>query len=203
MATVNLVNILTNTAGFLMNQKDIAFYEATSYPDEDMFSKIGINTNQLLFGAFSQAKEIFAGGKLMEEGGTLASVVNGVSSFVTATAIKYINVDRTSQIMRHPAENKELVADHVIFNPKTILAEIAMPSYLYESVYDEIEDYFLRKKEVVVLTKLKSFKNMYVTKMPHAVNPKNIDRPSIIITLEEALFSRNVIPKDPENGGTI
>ena len=74
---------------------------------------------------------------------------------------------------------------------------------MYESVYDEIEDYFLRKKEVVVLTKLKSFKNLYVTKMPHAVNPKNIDRPSIIITLEEALFSRNVIPKNPENGGTI
>lgn len=203
MATVNLVNVLTNVAGFLMNQKDIAFYEATTYPKEDIFSKFGINTNQLLFGALSSAKEIFAGGKLMEEGGTLASVVNGVSSFVTSTAIKNINVDRSSQIMRHPAENGQLVLDHAIFNPKTIVAEIAMPSYLYESVYKEIEDYFLQKKEVVVLTKLKSFKNMYVTKMPHAINPKTIDRPSVTITLEEGIFPQDVVFSNPENQSTV
>ena len=203
MATVNLVNVLTNVAGFLMNQKDIAFYDAEKYPEENMFSKAGINTNQVLFGALSSAKEIFAGGKLLDGGGTLTSVVNGISSFVTSTAIKYINVDRSSQVMRHPAESKTLVVDHVIFNPKTIVAEIAMPSYLYESVYKEIEDYFLQKKEVVVLTKLKSFKNMYVTKMPHAVNPKTIDRPSVTITLEEVIFSSKAIPFKSENQSTI
>jgi hypothetical protein len=203
MATVNLVNVLTNVAGFLMNQKDIAFYEASTYPEEDIFSKFGINTNQLLFGALSSAKEIFAGGKLLDGGGALTSVVNGISSFVTSTAIKNINVDRSSQVMRHPAEDGKLVADHVIYNPKTIVAEIAMPSYLYESVYKEIEEYFIQKKEVVVLTKLKSFRHMYVTKMPHAVNPKTIDRPSVTITLEEVLFSSNLVPSKSENQSTI
>lgn len=204
MASVNLVNVLSNAAGFLMSQKDIAFYEAATYKEPDStLSALGINDNQLLFGIGSSVKEIFAGGKLMDEGGALASVANGISSFLTNTAVKYINVERTSQIMRHPAENQTLVGDHAIFMPKKIVAEIAMPSYLYTSVYKEIEEYFLQKKEVVVLTKLQSFKNMYVTQMPHSVTPRTIDRPSVIITLEEVLLPTSNSYANDEDSATV
>ena len=78
-----------------------------------------------------------------------------------------------------------------------------MPSYLYTSVYKEIEEYFTQKKEVVVLTKLQSFKNMYVTKMPHSVTPKTIDRPSVIITLEEVLFPTGNNVANNEDSATV
>ena len=204
MANINIVNVLTNASGFLLNQKSIAFYDAETYKSPNStLSKVGINSNQALFGIGSGVKEIFAGGKLLDGEGTLTNVINGVSSYVTSTAVKYININRESQIMRHPAENGTLIGDHSIILPKTIVAEIAMPSYLYESVYKEIEEYFVEKKEIIVITKLHSFKNMYLTKMPHNENPRNIDRPSVVITLEEVIFPKGQILANDENSPTV
>lgn len=205
MASINAVNLLTNAAGFLLNQKEIAFYDELTYEEpNETASALGVNTNQVLFGAFGgKTKEIFAGGKITQGGSVLSDIANGVASFLTSTAIMSLKVNRTSQIMRHPLESGRFIADHYIIPPKTISAEIAMPSYLYESVYKELEDYFENKKPIVVLTKLTTIRHMYLVSIPHDITPRNIDRPSVQITLEEALFPTNRQPKNDENGATV
>lgn len=205
MANINLVNLLTNATGFLLNQKEIAFYDELSYQEpNDTLNALGVNTNQVAFGAFSgKTKEIFAGGKISDGTGVLSDFANGFSSFVTSTAVLNINLNRTSQIMRQPLEDGKFIADHFIIPPMVCTAEIAMPSYLYESVYKEMLDYYQTKKPIVILTKLAVIRHMYLCSMPHNITPRNIDRPTISITLEEALFPTNKQPKNGDNGATV
>lgn len=205
MAQINTVSLLTNVAGFLLNQKDIAFYDELSYVEGNQTAgALMINTNQLLFGAFSgKVKEIFAGGKAFSGDSVISDIGNAVTQMLTKTEILSISLNRTSQIMRHPLEDGTQIADHYIQNPMVCTAEIAMPSYLYDSVYKEMLDYYNKKKPIVVLTKLTTIRHMYLTSMPHTITPQTMDRPSVVITLEEALFPTNKQPTNAENGDTV
>lgn len=94
-----------------------------------------------------------------------------------------------SKVMEHPLEDGASVVDHRIILPVVINLSMVLASQDYAAVYNQIRDFFLRAELLTVQTRIGSFSNMLIEKMPHDENADIVDGVLLAVTLKEAQFA--------------
>lgn len=105
--------------------------------------------------------------------------------FRDARAIK-ASVGRTSKAMEHPLETGATIIDHRIINPNTVDLSMVIARANYKAVYQQIENLFRRGELLTVQTRVSSFSNMLIEKMPHEETAEVFDGITIALGLKEA-----------------
>lgn len=107
--------------------------------------------------------------------------------FEKARAIK-ISINRSSKAMEHPLETGATITDHRIIMPNTAEMSLILASDDYKSVYQQIRDLFINGELLTVQTRVDSFTNMLIEKMPHEETGEMFDAVAVGLSLKEALF---------------
>jgi len=105
--------------------------------------------------------------------------------FARARAIK-ASVGRTSRAMEHPLETGATIIDHRIINPNTVDLGLILSSADYKAVYQQVENLFNRGELLTVQTRVASFSNMLIEKMPHEETTDVFDGITMQLSLKEA-----------------
>lgn len=107
--------------------------------------------------------------------------------FVNARALK-LSINRSSKAMEHPIETGATITDHRIVLPVTAELAVVLSTADYKSVYQEIADLFRGGDVLTVQTRVESFPNMIIEKMPHEESGDMADGITVMISLKEAQF---------------
>lgn len=111
----------------------------------------------------------------------------GEQLFSNARAMR-VQVLRDSKVMQHPLENGSSVIDHRVTLPIEAQLLLILPGYQYRDLYGVIKGLFLAGEQMTVLTKVDSFPNMFISKMPHEETPDMMDAVQMVLSLQEAQF---------------
>lgn len=93
-----------------------------------------------------------------------------------------------SKLMEHPLETGSTITDHRIILPVTIELAMLLSSEDYASVYNQIKDLFLRAELLTVQTRVGSYPDMLIEKIPHEESADMQDGCIVAVTLKEARF---------------
>ncbi len=107
--------------------------------------------------------------------------------FPRARALK-ISINRSSKAMEHPIETGATITDHRVILPVTAELSVILSSADYKAVYQQIGDLFRRAEVLTVQTRVESFPNMIIEKMPHDESSDIADGVAVSISLKEAKF---------------
>lgn len=107
--------------------------------------------------------------------------------FARARALK-VSVSRLSKAMEHPLETGSSVIDHRIVLPVTAELSLILASEDYKAVYQQIGDLFRRGELLTLQTRVESFPDMLIEKMPHEEAAEMLDGVAVALTLKEARF---------------
>ena len=107
--------------------------------------------------------------------------------FPNARALK-VAINRSSKAMEHPLETGATITDHRIILPVTADLSIVIASSDYKAVYQQVGDLFRRGELLTVQTRVESFPNMLIEKMPHEESADMLDGVAVAVTLKEAKF---------------
>jgi len=107
--------------------------------------------------------------------------------FADARAVK-LSVNRSSKAMEHPLETGVTITDHRIILPTTAELSVVISSEQYRAVYQQVAELFRRGELLTVQTRVDSFSNMLIEKMPHDESPDMLDGVAVAISLKEAKF---------------
>lgn len=107
--------------------------------------------------------------------------------FSKARAIK-ASVLRGSKTMEHPLETGATIADHRIILPIGVELSLILASEDYRAVYQQVRDLFLRGELLTVQTRVDSFQDMLLEKIPHEETTEIFDGIALAMTLKEAKF---------------
>jgi len=97
-----------------------------------------------------------------------------------------------AQLMEHPLENGASIVDHRILLPIIINIPLLLTSRDYASVYNQVFDLYTRGEKLTVQTRVRSYRNMVIEKIPHEEAADLQDGVAMTITFREAAF---VIPQ--------
>ena len=98
-------------------------------------------------------------------------------------------VKPTSRTMEHPIENGQSIADHRIINPLEIELSLITSSPNYNEVFNKITSLFQNATLLTVQTKFGTYRNMFITTIPHEEDPDMFDSISMSMTLKEVIYS--------------
>lgn len=217
MDGANAIQLLKTASGLILSQKNFAIYKEAGYEEGNKtLGALGIDTNQILGGAFSgSTEEVLNGGKLS---GSL-SFLSGVASFVLSTEPISANISQSSQIMQHPLEfarSEEVeadedivkpiqnyIVDHSIVLPTTISLEIAFPKMLYQSVHNELEKLYREKTLLVIVARSSVYRKMVIQSFTHSEEPNTIDRMIYSVQFREiqGSYPLTQVVKNPDDKG--
>ena len=107
--------------------------------------------------------------------------------FELATSMK-VNVNESSEVMKHSLENGASISDHAVFNENVIELSVLVSGTFYRSTFQEIKQIYRARTILTVQTKADSYTNMVISKMPHDEVAEMFDGFIIAVTLEEAIF---------------
>ncbi len=207
MTLVNVINLLKTASGLILNQKNVAFYLEEFYePPNSTLQKFGIDTNTVLGGIFSgKNKEVLVGGK-----SGLGDVADSISAFILEAEPLSARGEKDSVIFDHPLEwdiskdNKtaqRFITDHSIVLPKTFDVALVLPSFLYTSVAKEIDELYMKKTLIRIITKAESYRNMVIKSVQQPLEVKRLSRLVYPIHFREiqCLYPDYKISKNGEN----
>lgn len=119
------------------------------------------------------------------------SRLNGYNAF----GVSYVDgkVSIASDIAEHPIEDGTMITDAAILKPVTAEIRVAMPTALYTRIYQQISDYYTKKKKIMIKCKFGMIRDMVIAEMPFELKPDEVDRPIITLKL------RQIIEVAPEN----
>lgn len=120
-------------------------------------------------------------------------VLNGI--FLFESTILDIEIVEDSQLMEHPIETGAKITDHTIFNPVEINLRLCMPSYLYTSIYKELETFYRSKTKLRIKSKMKWYNRMLLQGLPHQEKAENVSRVVFDLHFKEVL---EVLPQAVE-----
>ena len=214
MNTTNIINLVKTVGGVLLNQKNIAFFEEASYSEGNQtLGALGIDTNTVLGGAFSDVKEILKGGK----SGLDNALLDGAVSFIMKTSPANAKGSSSSQIFEHPLEydiskNKiegaqNYIADHSIILPQTFDCVMYLPPFFYTSVLNEVDSLNRKKTLIRIVAKGKVYPNMVLMRYDNPYTPDKLHRLPISMHFREIQLvstntKKNKNPSD-DSGGNI
>lgn len=107
--------------------------------------------------------------------------------FVDARAIK-LSIDQSSKVMTHPVEDGSTVTDHRVVEPVGAELSVICSSGDYPSVYQQIRELFKQGTLLIVQTRVDSYSNMLIEKIPHEETSDVFDGIAMSITLREVKF---------------
>ena len=215
MDGANAIQLLKTASGLILSQKNFAIYKEAGYEEgNSTLNALGIDTNQILGGAFSgSTEEVLNGGRLS---GSL-SFLSGVASFVLNTEPISASIGQSSQIMQHPLEFarsedsgndvykpiQNYISDHSIVLPTTISLEIAFPKMLYQSVHNELEKLYKTKTLLVIVARANVYRRMVIQSFAHNEEPNTIDRMIYSIQFREiqGTYPLVQVVKNPDDKG--
>ena len=113
-------------------------------------------------------------------------------NMVFSSAIMSCDIAEDSQLMEHPVESGYKITDNKIFNPVEIDIRLALPSYYYKAVYNELKDIYEKSTLLRIKTRGKYYKNMVLQAMPHQENVENFDKLVFDLHFKEVMI---VYPK--------
>lgn len=144
------------------------------------------------------------------------AIYNGTKEVMTGnaifdTAVLQCSVTDDSQLMEHPVESGVKITDHQIFNPIEIDIRLAMPTYFYSKILEEMKTLYKNGTLLSIKTvdNPKMYSNMVLQAIPHEETPDNIDRLVFDLHFKEVLIVEPVyitLPEDkvenPQNSST-
>lgn len=93
-----------------------------------------------------------------------------------------------AKLMEHPLETGATIVDHRIILPTVANLSLILASEDYASVYNQIRDFFLRGELLTIQTRVGSWVNMVIEKMPHTEGTDVIDGVMLALTMKETQF---------------
>lgn len=141
--------------------------------------------------------------------------------FQQARPVK-LRVFPNSKLMRHPIETGTKITDHQIFEPVEIELDLILNGggilslinggqffSNYQSLYNQINTYYKNGSLLTIQTKVGTYPNMVIEKMPHEETPEMFDAVLVKVKFSEALIVQaqyaTLPPKsvvDPTNAST-
>lgn len=169
----SIISMLKTASGLALNQKNIAFFKEDPNWEPNEFGVFNFDTTPFLN---SQVEEILTGGK----SGLDSSLLDGLSAFILNTEPTEAQGVRSSRTFEHPLEwnandakevstsdgerskysAQNFITDHSIELPATFYCGLAMPSFLYTSVIDELKELLSKKTLVRIVAKGDVYRNM-------------------------------------------
>lgn len=128
----------------------------------------------------NKLKELFIGIEV-----PYLSDINGYNAYGVSYVSGKVNI--TSDIAEHPVEDGTVITDASILNPISVKLSIAMPTALYTRIYQQMYDYYLNKKKIMLKTKFGVIKNLVISEMPYELEVNTIDRPVIELALRQII----------------
>ncbi len=107
--------------------------------------------------------------------------------FREARALK-ATVKETSELMKHPLETGSVIIDHRIILPIEIDLSVIIQSEDYQSVYQQIRQYYQNGTFLIIQTKTGVYENMVIASMPHDETTEMYDTVPIALRLREVQF---------------
>jgi len=107
--------------------------------------------------------------------------------FTSARPIK-ASVQPVSKAMEHPLETGATITDHRVLLPVVIELSLVLSTQDYPAVYQAIRDAYKAGSLFTVQTRVDSFSNMIIEKMPHEETPDMADGVALALTMREARF---------------
>lgn len=194
----NPLALMQNVVGSTLEQRSVVLYkqdddyklpvgEALS-SGADFMGLVSANVEEVVgyLVQKNELEELFTGIEL-----PYLSDINGFNAY----GVSYLDgkVSISSDIAEHPIEDGSVITDAAIIKPITAEVRIVMPTALYTRVYQQIYDYYVKKKKIMLKTKFGMIKNMVIAEMPFELKMEEIDRPVITLSLRE------IIEVSPEN----
>lgn len=105
-----------------------------------------------------------------------------------STAIMSADVTERSDMPEHPIESGAKIVENKIILPKEVDIKLAMPAYMYASVYKELKDIFENSTQLRIKTKMRWYENMVLQDLPHAEDAATIDRVIFNLHFKEVLI---------------
>lgn len=173
--------------GSIIDQRNVVLWEQPAVDIEQLASAQNIpvadlDPNKILeeMIAANQLTELFTGFGLGE-----LSEINGFNAF----GISYLNatVNQTSDLCTHPVESGGIITDNAIINPLKATVNIAMPTFYYTRIYDNLLSYYTGKRKIMLQTKFGFYKNLVLVGIPHTLDNKDVDRIPIKLELQEVI----------------
>lgn len=213
MDRLNAIQLLKTASGLILSQKNFAIYKEIRYKEgNSLLNRVGIDTNQILGGDFSDSDEVLKGGRLS---GSL-SFLSGVASFVLNTEPIDAEISQSATIMQHPLEIdtkanyksgeglnsvQNFISDHKIILPVPITLRMAFPKMLYQSVHNELESLFYTSTLLAIVTRAKVYRRMIISSFKHKEDPDTIDRMIYTINFSEiqGSFPKRQVVSSPDD----
>ena len=117
-----------------------------------------------------------------------------------------LRVQPTSKLMRHPLETGSLITDHQIFLPVELEMDFLLSNgggiaggilslvqgngltSSFQSLYQQIDAYYKASTIFTIQTKVSTFQNMVIEKLPHVEKPEMWDGILLKVRFSEAQF---------------
>lgn len=183
----NPLVLAETVVGSIIDLRNVVLWEQPAVDIEQMASALNVSvadldSNKILEDmiAANQLKELFTGFGIGE-----LSKINGMNVY----GISYINaqVNQTSDLCTHPVESGGVITDNAIINPLKATVNIAMPTFYYTRIYDNMLDFYRGKRKIMLQTKFGFYKNLVLVAMPHTLDNKDVDRVPIKLELQEVI----------------
>lgn len=191
--------VLAETAvGSLIDQRSVVLYEQQDFVSaktELENSLLGLAVTQSPSGALTPSmlfptvndyvrkralKELFTGSEIK-----YLSKINGFNMWGVSYMGANLKID--SELCKHPIETGQLITDTSIENPANAEVSIVMPTAFYTAIFEQIKDYYVNKKKLMLYTKFDIYPNMIITAMPYKLETGDVDRAAVNVQLEQII----------------
>lgn len=181
----NPLVIAEEVVGSLIDQRSVVLYEQPEFWKakselQKAFDGTMLEPTVTDFITKRELNELFKGTEI-----PYLSAINGFQMW----GVSYMDadVDISSDLCDHPVETGQLITDASIQNPVSAEVRIAMPTAFYTQIYEQIKDYYVNKKKIVLLTKFGVYENMVIQAMPYKLENSTVDRAIINLSLREIM----------------
>lgn len=186
MAGFGAVGLTQTAIGALIDQRAIVLYEQPLFEevthDSSWLEKQAFKVSRSLWGSQFKYNELFTG--LLDGTGTgkLANVA-GVNPY----GVSYIEakVNKESELCDHPVESGAILTDASIDLPTSAEVVIAMPTLYSEDIYQQIEEFRVDKKKIILQTKYNVYRDLVIKDLSYELEHDTIDRAKFTLTLRE------------------
>jgi hypothetical protein len=124
--------------------------------------------------------------------------------FPGARPLKLVVNDKAT-FFKHPLEDSSIRIDHMIFDPVEAVLSLMIYGHNYRNVYQQVKQKYRNQTQLIVLTKVDTYQNMYIQAMPHDESPENFDSVIMALKLYETKFGVTAISfasADPSDSDT-
>jgi hypothetical protein len=116
------------------------------------------------------------------------------------------SVKEDAEFPKHPLETGASIQDHRIFNPIEIELSVVFNGQTFVDDYATLEIAYNGTTALNVLTKTRTYGNMFIKSLPHIEDADTYDTIRMVITLTEVVVVQSqtqALPQNPENGATV